>query len=333
MSPTHQPHTDAATAPDATVIVNAYQQAPTVDLCLHALARQDYCGSWEVVVADDGSTDDCRDVVTAHADMSSMPITYVRQPHFGNRWARARNLGIKLGRGRILLMLDGDMIPSSEVLRIHIDQQWRTPALLAGARLWRHHTTDLADAHTPEDQLQRLRELDQSRDPDCRRREHYEAQLRSIALDSAMPWRAWFGCHASMPALPHALYDEAMVGWGPVDIELGCRLHQQTALPVRYLPHAQAWQVERDTAVHNPFRTEDPIAATDYVRQICRMIVRYPDLPLAETILIGFDRLLLADDDTWRTVPRGNGADPSETLSRALDWYRRTEPPGEVNDT
>jgi glycosyltransferase involved in cell wall biosynthesis len=285
-----------------------------------------------VVVADDGSTDDCRDVVTAHADTAPIPITYVRQPHCGNRWARARNLGIQLGRGRILLMLDGDTIPSSEVLRIHVDEQRSAPALLAGARLWRHQATDLADTHTPAEQLRRLHELDQSRDPHCRRREHHETQLRSIALESAMPWRAWFGCHASMPALPDALYDEAMAGWGPVDIELGCRLQQQTALPVRYLPHAQAWQVERDTAVHNPFRTGDPIATADYVRQICRMIIRYPDLPLADTIPIGFDRLVLADDDTWRTVPRGDGADPSQTLSRALDWYQRTKPLGEVDD-
>jgi len=327
MTPTPRPH---IAAPHATVIINAYQQAPTIDLCLHALTRQDYHGPWEIVVTDDGSTDNCRDIVTRHADTSPIPITYVRQPHQGNRWARARNLGIQLGRGRILLMLDGDMIPNLDVVRIHIDEQRRTPALLAGARLWRHQPTDLADTHHPEQQLHRLHELDQSRDPDCRRREHHEAQLRSTALNSPLPWRAWFGCHASMPALPDARYDETMIGWGPVDIELGCRLHHQAALPVRYLPHAQAWHVERNTGVHNPFRTGDPTATANYVRQICHMIIRHPDLQLAQAIPIDFDRLLLTDDDTWQIAPRKT-THPTQTLSRALDWYRRTALPTNDN--
>ncbi len=65
----------------------------------------------------------------------------------------AIGIQLGLGRGRILLMLDGDMIPSTDVLRIHVDEQRSAPALLAGARLWRHQSTDLGDTHTPEEQL------------------------------------------------------------------------------------------------------------------------------------------------------------------------------------
>jgi len=134
-----------------------------------------------------------------------------------------------------------------------------------------------------------------------------------------------------MPALPDARYDETMVGWGPVDIELGCRLHHQAALPVRYLPHAKAWHIERDTAVYNPFRTGDPTATANYIRQICHMINRYPHLPLTETISIDFERLVLTDDDTWHIAPRGNTTHPAQRLSRAMDWYRRTAPPTNGN--
>src|SRR5436309_12665564 len=117
---------------DATVIVTAYQQAETIDLLMHALGRQDYDGAWEIIVVDDGSTDLCANIVAAHADRLPVSVTYVRQPDRGNRWARARNLGIRLSRGGVLLMLDGDMVPATDVVRLHVEQQHREPGLLAG---------------------------------------------------------------------------------------------------------------------------------------------------------------------------------------------------------
>jgi Glycosyl transferase family 2 len=306
---------------DATVIVNAYQQADTIDVVLYALRQQDYDGTWEVVVVDDGSTDRCSDIVASHADQALIPITYVRQPHHGNRWSRARNLGIQLSRGACLLMLDGDMVPDTDVLRLHVTEQNKTPSLLAGQRLWRHHDIDLADADTAVAKLERLRTAPESRDPNCRRRQAQEERFRAELLASPLPWRAWFGCHASMPKQPGATYDEDMPGWGLVDVELACRLHHRTGIPVRFLDQARAWQVERDQALANPFRTGDPVATTQLVRQVCRMINLYPDLPLAEAIAMDFDRLVLDSDGRWHTVPRGSGGNPADVLQLALKWY------------
>lgn len=310
---------------DATVIVNTYQQAPTLDLALYALAGQDFTGSWEIIVVDDGSNDDSARIVTGHADRALGPLVYVRLQDRGNRWSLARNLGIRLSKGRVLIFLDADMVPDRDAVRLHVEEQTREPALLAGNRLWRRADVDLAVDGTPQEQLKRLRYQEDSHDPVYRTRQAAENRLRHELMSSPHPWRAWFGCHVSLPTMPDLAFDETMLGWAPADLELGLRLYNERHLMVRYLEQARAWHIEREGVYHNPFRTLDPTAATEYVRQVCYMIRKHPSHDLDEVIDLGFDRLALRPDETWRAVPRGQGRSKRETLAIALAWYDRMQ--------
>jgi len=71
----------------------------------------------EIIVSDDGSTDRTPFVVSQFANVSPVPVRYLRQEHRGA--AAARNLAIREARGDLLLFTDDDVIPSPTLVEEH----------------------------------------------------------------------------------------------------------------------------------------------------------------------------------------------------------------------
>jgi cellulose synthase/poly-beta-1,6-N-acetylglucosamine synthase-like glycosyltransferase len=95
-----------APAPRCSIVVPAYNAGATLGACLEALLGQSVPReSCEVIVVDDGSTDD------TPAVLARFPVTAVRQ---GNRGpAAARNRGASLARGEVVLFTDADCVPGA----------------------------------------------------------------------------------------------------------------------------------------------------------------------------------------------------------------------------
>jgi glycosyltransferase involved in cell wall biosynthesis len=75
---------------------------------------------WELIVVDDGSTDDTAAYLQdRRPDHPDLRFQLIRQPDSGGS-AAARNLGAANASGRILLFLDDDMLPSSSLLAEHV---------------------------------------------------------------------------------------------------------------------------------------------------------------------------------------------------------------------
>ncbi|MCI4624572.1 MAG: glycosyltransferase [Candidatus Magnetoovum sp. WYHC-5] len=87
----------------ASVIIPAYNAQKTIGMCLDALMKQTYT-DYEVIVIDDGSSDNTASIVNAY------PVRYVRQENSGP--ACARNRGVSLSSGEVILFTDSDCIPS-----------------------------------------------------------------------------------------------------------------------------------------------------------------------------------------------------------------------------
>ncbi len=86
-------------APSASVIVPAYNAAPTITRCLESLKRLNY-SDYEIIVADDGSTDSTAEVA------ESAGVRTLKLPHRG--LAAARNAGLAAARGRVVAFIDAD---------------------------------------------------------------------------------------------------------------------------------------------------------------------------------------------------------------------------------
>ena len=84
------------------VIIPTYNRADMLGDALDSVLKQTYT-NWEVIVVDDGSTDDTQSVMTRYTDPR---IHYVYQANKG--LPGARNTGIRHAQGEYLALLDSD---------------------------------------------------------------------------------------------------------------------------------------------------------------------------------------------------------------------------------
>ncbi len=104
-------------APQISLIVNTYMKPRHLNLVLDSIERQEGVeGTFEVVISDDGSTDETATLVERRAATAPFRIGFTSRPHDGFRLARVRNDGARLALGKRLLFLDGDcMLPRNHV--------------------------------------------------------------------------------------------------------------------------------------------------------------------------------------------------------------------------
>ena len=91
-------------SPRTSIIIPTYNRARDLDRCLESLCRQTD-NDFEVLVCDDGSTDDTAEVAACFA--VRLPLLYLRQDNFGGP-ARPRNNGLRHARGMYVAFLDSD---------------------------------------------------------------------------------------------------------------------------------------------------------------------------------------------------------------------------------
>jgi glycosyltransferase involved in cell wall biosynthesis len=90
--------------PKISVIIPTYNRSELLKEAIKSVLNQSY-SDFEIIVVDDGSTDDTRAVVTSY---NSSKIIYFFQENRGR--SSARNRGIKLARGEYVAFLDSDDI-------------------------------------------------------------------------------------------------------------------------------------------------------------------------------------------------------------------------------
>jgi glycosyltransferase involved in cell wall biosynthesis len=107
----------SATLP-VSVVVTTYNRPDALRaVLLGLLAQEDRV--FEVLVADDGSRDDTRELVVSMAKSSPLALRHVWQDDRGFRAGAARNRAAALATGDYLLFLDGDCVPRPDWIARH----------------------------------------------------------------------------------------------------------------------------------------------------------------------------------------------------------------------
>jgi len=101
-----------------TVATITYNWPGALERVLESLARQTRLPD-EVIVTDDGSTDETRRVIERVAETFPVRLVHLWQPDDGARMSRARNRAIAAATGDYVIILDGDMVAEPHFVADH----------------------------------------------------------------------------------------------------------------------------------------------------------------------------------------------------------------------
>ena len=96
----------------ASIIIAVYNDWRPLTSCLNALAAQESAPPFEVIVVDDGGTDPVPEGIRLWS--GPCPFQLIAQPHLGT--AAARNRGIRIASGELLVFIDADCIPRRDCI-------------------------------------------------------------------------------------------------------------------------------------------------------------------------------------------------------------------------
>ncbi len=115
------------------VIIPTYNWPEALNLCLQSVLTQSILPD-EIIIADDGSTQDTRDLIDNISKRSTIPIIHVWQKDDGFRLAQIRNKAIAKSSKDYIIQIDGDVILHKDFVKDHI-RFARRGSFVSGSRV------------------------------------------------------------------------------------------------------------------------------------------------------------------------------------------------------
>jgi glycosyltransferase involved in cell wall biosynthesis len=130
-------------ADDRTIalVLCTHNRAARLSCCLDSLRALDFDpAAWELIVVNNGSTDDTDAIVTAFAASVPFRVTLAQAPTPG--LGRARNAGVRLARAPLIAFTDDDCYVAADFLRQLVDVFRHTSFGYVGGRVLLHDPED-----------------------------------------------------------------------------------------------------------------------------------------------------------------------------------------------
>jgi len=110
----------------ASIQLCTYNRAQLLERVLDACFEQTVDpDSYEVVLVNDGSTDDTPEVIARAQERATCPFTVIDQPNSG--LAKGRNAGIARATGERIIFIDDDVLPLPSFVQQHLRSHERHP--------------------------------------------------------------------------------------------------------------------------------------------------------------------------------------------------------------
>jgi cellulose synthase/poly-beta-1,6-N-acetylglucosamine synthase-like glycosyltransferase len=206
------------------VIIPTFNRSDILLRCLQHLEVQAW-KKFDVIVVDDGSTDDTSLQMESYAARTSLSFQYVRQENSGP--ARARNRAISLLQSPVCLMIGDDILASPDLVQIHLSLHLGRPdskVVGLGFTRW----SESGQVVTPFMQW-----LD---------RAGVQFAYGDLVNGTIPSWKHFYTSNLSMKTehLRRHPFHESFHKAAMEDLELGYRMEKQDALEVVFLPNAIA---------------------------------------------------------------------------------------------
>jgi len=214
------------------VIVPTYNRSQLLDYTLNSICLQTMDRSnFEVIVSDDGSSDNTLEVVKKYED--KLNLKYLFQEDKGYRPASARNAGITESEGTVCLLVDCGVLLNVNCLdehyRFHIEKGRNAIAIgyVYGFDQGDGLFSNLKRLVVPDQPQESIRRISKDKLFYDVREYHYTTYEDRIH-DLPAPWLYFWTCHVSIrkeDLLIVGLFDTIYDGrWGCEDNDLGFRL-------------------------------------------------------------------------------------------------------------
>lgn len=245
---------------EVSVVIPTYNDRTALELTLTAFKGQTYPSDrYEVIVIDDGSSDGTQELIEKF--QPSYPLRYLGQPNAGR--AKARNAGIEMACGDLLVFNDADGIPVPDFIAQHVISHLSNEStVVIGGKYdllarWQKGISKryLDKLLTVSGQFQEIRQnirrvqhgqmtsffskadiltdFNRVKRYVFRKSHHNWDEVYDIYGETlegfVIPWMLLVTINVSAPKsllMKSGAFDESFIGWGLEDTELGYRLHQ-----------------------------------------------------------------------------------------------------------
>ncbi|MCF7803901.1 MAG: glycosyltransferase [Candidatus Marinimicrobia bacterium] len=286
---------------DYSVIIPAYNASNTIRLCIRSILNQELQDSitGEIIVVDDGSTDDTREKVTGYN--SSEPTLRILQHSENRGLAAARNTGLEASSGEILFFLDSDMTAEKDYIQSHLEYYESAPDI-----------SGIINKYVPGDETPRTKFT----------RYLYRKSRgagQSGEGGTVPAHQILFGCTSMRRTVYEQVggFDENLKAYGGDDTEYAFRITQQI--------QSQFIYTAKTELQHHHFRTLDRTRTLLYQygkESVPYLVEKYPEL----SSRVGLDIVGWSADGTYSSVRKAVLLSSiTEGLGRFL--YTITPPP------
>ncbi|MGY5352565.1 DUF5672 family protein [Wenyingzhuangia sp. IMCC45533] len=205
----------------SSLVISTYNWHKALELVFNSILRQSIMPN-EILIADDGSTDETRDLVNKYKKLFSIPLKHVWHEDKGFRKAIILNKAIVKSEGNYIIQVDGDCILHEKFIEDHLSN------LKKGSYLFGSRVNIKSDAVSNLFINKQIKFKPISKLIKNRTRAIHSNLLSKAFLNTDIVSPKYRGCNTSFFKTDFEAvngYNEDFKGWGREDSELAVRFH------------------------------------------------------------------------------------------------------------